>query len=170
MRNACEAVKELAATYGDMNYIFPVHLNPLVREVVYETLGSLSNVYLMEPLDYLDFVNLMAKSYLIITDSGGVQEEGPALGKPILVLREVTERPEAVAYGTVKLVGLSKERILAAAKRLITSPAAYHAMASATNPYGDGRAAWRTVAIIKKYFGYSKRTVSEFRPGRVQGK
>jgi UDP-N-acetylglucosamine 2-epimerase (non-hydrolysing) len=165
MRAACEAVKELAAAYGDMSFVFPVHLNPLVREVVYDTLGSLDNVYLMEPLDYLDFVNLMARSYLIITDSGGVQEEGPALGKPILVLRDVTERPEAVDYGTVKLVGLNKKKILTAAKRLIDNPAAYRAMASATNPYGDGRAAQRTVAVIKKYFGYSKKGISEFIPG-----
>ncbi|HTR80386.1 MAG TPA: UDP-N-acetylglucosamine 2-epimerase (non-hydrolyzing) [Bacteroidota bacterium] len=164
MRNACEAVKELAARYRGMNFIFPVHLNPRVREVVYGVLGSMSNVFLIEPLDYLDFVNLMARSFLIITDSGGVQEEGPSLGKPILVLREVTERPEAVDFGTVKLVGLDKKKILDAAKKLIENKAAYAAMASATNPYGDGRAAQRTVAIIKKYFGYSRSIIREFRP------
>jgi len=170
MRHACEAVRDLAAMHRDMNFIFPVHLNPLVREVVYGTLGSLENVFLLEPLDYLDFVNLMARSYLIITDSGGVQEEGPALGKPILVLRDVTERPEAVAFGTVKLVGLKKARIFAAAQQLIDNSSTYRRMASATNPYGDGRAAKRTVAIIKNYFGLSTKSVPQFRPGRLQSR
>lgn len=164
MRHACEAIKDLAQRYPGINYIFPVHLNPLVREVVYGTLGSLANVYLIEPLDYLDFVNLMARSYLIISDSGGVQEEGPSLGKPILVLREVTERPEAVKFGTVKLVGLDKKKIIAAARTLIDNPAAYAAMATATNPYGDGRASARTVRIIKRFFGFSGNVFHEFKP------
>ena len=164
MRDACNAVKQLAETYPDMNFIFPVHLNPVVREVVYGTLGSFGNVFLIEPLDYMDFVNVMARSYLIITDSGGVQEEGPSLGKPILVLRKVTERPEAVQYGTVKLVGLDKKNIIAAARKLIENKRAYKAMSSATNPYGDGRAAERTVQIIKQYFGFSKKNLLEFRP------
>jgi UDP-N-acetylglucosamine 2-epimerase (non-hydrolysing) len=164
MRDACNAVRTLAETYTAINFIFPVHLNPVVREVVYGTLGSLDNVFLIEPLDYLDFVNLMARSYLIITDSGGVQEEGPSLGKPILVLREVTERPEAVYYGTVKLVGLNGKKIIAAAKRLIENKGAYEKMATATNPYGDGRAAERTVRIIKKYFGVSGNIIHEFKP------
>ncbi|MGA7159858.1 MAG: UDP-N-acetylglucosamine 2-epimerase (non-hydrolyzing) [Bacteroidota bacterium] len=164
MRDACNAVRHLAETYTSINFIFPVHLNPVVREVVYDTLGSLANVFLIEPLDYLDFVNLMARSYLIITDSGGVQEEGPSLGKPILVLREVTERPEAVRFGTVKLVGLDAKKIIAAAKRLIENKAAYEKMASATNPYGDGRASIRTVQAIKKYFGIPGNIVHEFKP------
>ncbi len=167
MRDACSAVRELAETYTDINFIFPVHLNPVVREVVYGTLGSLGNVFLIEPLDYLDFVNLMARSYLIITDSGGVQEEGPSLGKPILVLREVTERPEAVHYGTVKLVGLDEKKIIAAAKKLIESKSAYEKMATATNPYGDGRAAERTVQVIKKYFGLAGNVIHEFKPRQV---
>ena len=164
MRDACSAVRKLAETYADINFIFPVHLNPVVREVVYGTLGSIGNVFLIEPLDYLDFVNLMARSYLIITDSGGVQEEGPSLGKPILVLREVTERPEAVRYGTVKLVGLDEKKIIAAAKKLIDGKTAYQKMAAATNPYGDGRASERTVQVIKKYFGISGKTIHEFKP------
>lgn len=164
MRRACGAVKQLAAIYPEMSFIFPVHLNPAVREVVYDTLGSLSNVFLIEPLDYMDFVNLMAQSYLIITDSGGVQEEGPSLGKPILVLRTVTERPEAVEYGTVKLVGLDQAKIVSTARKLIDSKSAYARMASATNPYGDGHAAERTVEVIKKYFGFSKKAYREFRP------
>ncbi len=164
MLGACRAIKRLTELYPDMNFIFPVHLNPIVREIVQPTLGNISNVHLIEPLDYLDFVNLMAKSYLIITDSGGVQEEGPALGKPVLVLRTVTERPEAVTYGTVKLVGLDEDRIFSTAKKLLNNKAVYNKMASATNPYGDGKAAKRTVAIIKHYFGMTKKLPAEFKP------
>lgn len=164
MLGACRAVKRLAEMYPELNFIFPVHLNPVVREIVQPTLANISNVHLIEPLDYLDFVNLMAKSHLIITDSGGVQEEGPALGKPVLVLRTVTERPEAVAYGTVKLVGLDEDRIFSTAKLLLNNKVAYNKMASATNPYGDGKAASRTVAIIKHYFGMAKKLPVEFKP------
>ena len=164
MRDACRAVKRLAGAYPDMNFIFPVHLNPVVREIVYGTLSSLNNVFLIEPLDYLDFVNLMARSYLIITDSGGVQEEGPSLGKPILVLRTVTERPEAVTYGTVKLVGLDEAKIFSSAKKLIDSKPAYAKMSGAINPYGDGHASVRTVQAIKKYFWFTKKAIHEFRP------
>lgn len=164
MRGACEAVRELAIRYPEINFIFPVHLNPIVREVVYPILDPLKNVQLIEPLDYLDFVNLLAASSLVITDSGGVQEEGPALGKPILVLRTVTERPEAVRYGTVKLVGLDANKIVSSARRLLDNKAAYRKMASAVNPYGDGKAAERTVGIIKNYFGISKHIVKEFSP------
>lgn len=164
MMGACRAVKRLAALYPELNFIFPVHLNPVVREIVQPTLANISNVHLIEPLDYLDFVNLMAKSHLIITDSGGVQEEGPALGKPVLVLRTVTERPEAVAYGTVKLVGLDENRIFSTAKKLLNNKTAYKKMASATNPYGDGKAAKRTVGIMKQYFGMVKALPAEFKP------
>jgi UDP-N-acetylglucosamine 2-epimerase (non-hydrolysing) len=137
----------------------------MVREVVYPVLGGLPNVHLIKPLDYSDFVNIMARSYLIITDSGGVQEEGPSLGKPVLVLREVTERPEAVEYGTAKLVGLNEEKIVRSARKLMDNEKAYKAMATATNPYGDGLAARRTVGIIGRYFGLSKTPVKEFKPG-----
>jgi UDP-N-acetylglucosamine 2-epimerase (non-hydrolysing) len=164
MKGAAEAIRRLALMHPDMEMIFPVHLNPAVREVVYSVLKGVGNVHLIQPLDYLDFVNLMARSFLIITDSGGVQEEAPALGKPVLVLRKVTERPEAVAYGTVKLVGLDQDRIVRTAERLITDPAAYRKMAGATNPYGDGRAAERTVHIIKRHFGFTTRRVKEFVP------
>ncbi len=132
--------------------------------MVNPVLDGVANVHLIEPLDYMDFVNLMARSYLIISDSGGVQEEGPSLGKPVLVLREVTERPEAVSYGTVKLVGLDQETIVRTASKLMNDAAAYRAMASATNPYGDGRAARRTVSFIKNYFGLSRSLEKEFRP------
>ncbi len=164
MESAARAVRRIAERYPGIDLIFPVHLNPVVREVVFRILSGLPNVSLIHPLDYLDFVNLMARSYLIITDSGGVQEEAPSLGKPILVLREVTERPEAVEYGTVRLVGLREERIVSAARKLLDDRRAYDVMASATNPYGDGRAARRTVRIIKRYFGYSRTLPKEFVP------
>ncbi len=164
MLGACRAVKRLAELFPNANFVFPVHLNPVVREIVHPTLGEVPNVFLIEPLDYPDFVNLMAKSHLIITDSGGVQEEGPALGKPVLVLRTVTERPEAVRFGTVKLVGLDEKKIFHTARSLMTNERAYNTMASATNPYGDGHAARRTVGIIKHYFGFSKALPSEFKP------
>ncbi len=164
MEGAARAIRRLAAEIPDLQMVFPVHLNPVVRNVVYPILGGVENVSLIEPLDYLDFVNLTAQSYLIITDSGGVQEEGPALGKPVLVLREVTERPEAVAYGTVKLVGLKEERIYRTARKLLLDKRAYRAMATATNPYGDGKAAARTVHIIRQYFGFTRRKVREFVP------
>lgn len=164
MQGACNAVKRLAKKYPNINFVFPVHLNPIVREIVFNTLSNLKNVFLIAPLDYADFVNFMSKSYLIITDSGGVQEEGPHFGIPILVLRKVTERPEAVKYGTVKLVGLDEEKIFSAAKKLIENRDAYKKMATAVNPYGDGLSSKRTVQIIKNYFGLSKRRVEEFIP------
>jgi UDP-N-acetylglucosamine 2-epimerase (non-hydrolysing) len=164
MKGACNAVKRLALQYPEFNFVFPVHLNPIVKEVVYNTLENLKNVFLIAPLDYSDFVNFMAKTYLIITDSGGVQEEGPHFGVPILVLRKVTERPEAVKFGTVKLVGLDEEVIFKTAKKLIDSQAAYKKMASAVNPYGDGLSSKRTVQIIKNYFNLSNTKVKEFIP------
>mgnify|MGYP002813339925 FL=1 len=164
MTGACEAVKKLARQYPDDRFVFPVHLNPIVREVVYPILGSIKNVVLIEPLPYSDFVNLMARSYLILTDSGGVQEEGPSLGKPILVLRTITERPEAVKSGTVKLVGLDPSRITVTARRLLDNATAYRQMANATNPYGDGHASRRTIKALQHFFGFSKKMPSEFRP------
>ena len=164
MAGACNAVKRLARKYPDFRFVFPVHLNPVVREVVYPILQDLPNVSLIEPLDYLDFVNLMAKSYLLFTDSGGVQEEGPHFGIPILVLRLVTERPEAVNSGTVKLVGLDEENIYNTATTLIENKAEYDKMANAVNPYGDGLSSERTIRIISYYFGMSDATVDEFVP------
>jgi len=164
MESAARAIRRIAEKYPGIDLIFPVHLNPVVRDVVFRILGEVSNVSLIHPLDYLDFVNMMARSYLVITDSGGVQEEAPSLGKPVLVLREVTERPEAVEYGTVRLVGLDEERIVRATQKLLDDRHAYDAMASATNPYGDGLAARRTVRIIKHYFGVSKSLPKTFVP------
>ena len=164
MTGACKAVKDLAQRYPDYRFVFPVHLNPIVRDVVYPILGNIKNVVLIEPLPYSDFVNLMARSHLILTDSGGVQEEGPSLGKPILVLRKVTERPEAVEYGTVRLVGLDPETIISTARTLLDNTKAYQKMAAATNPYGDGHASRRTVQSLEHFFGFTKKKPTEFRP------
>lgn len=164
MEGAASAIKRLAQKYPDFAFIFPVHLNPIVRDAVTPILKDISNVSLIEPLDYLDFVNLMAKSFLILTDSGGVQEEGPHFGVPILVLRYVTERPDAVDYGTVKLVGLDEETIYTTALKLIEDENEYKKMANAVNPYGDGLSSDRTIKIIKNYFGMGNETVNEFNP------
>jgi UDP-N-acetylglucosamine 2-epimerase len=164
MTGACEAVRKLAHRYPDDRFVFPVHLNPIVREVVYPILGRTKNAILVEPLPYSEFVNLMARSYLILTDSGGIQEEGPSLGKPVLVLRKVTERPEAVKYGTVKLVGLDPSKITSTARTLLDDKKAYHRMASATNPYGDGHASRRSIQALEYFFGFSKKNPPEFQP------
>jgi len=164
MEGASKAIRRLALKYPEMEFLFPVHLNPIVRDVVYPILQDIFNVHLIEPLDYLDFVNIMAKSYLIFTDSGGVQEEGPHFGIPILVLRSVTERPDAVNFGTVKLVGLEEENIFKTAVNLIDNKVEYEQMANAINPYGDGLSAFRTIKIIKNYFGFSNEVVEEFVP------
>jgi UDP-N-acetylglucosamine 2-epimerase (non-hydrolysing) len=164
MTGACEAVRELSTRYPEDRFVFPVHLNPLVRDVVHPILRDLDNVLLLEPLPYGEFANLLARSYLVITDSGGIQEEAPSLGKPVLVLRKVTERPEAVQYGTVKLVGLAPSTIIRSARTLLDHSEAYRRMASATNPYGDGHASARTVQTLEHYFGISRRKPSEFQP------
>lgn len=164
MEGAANAVKRLSAKYPDYNFVFPVHLNPVVRDIVYPILQGVGNVSLIEPLDYLDFVNIMSLSHLILTDSGGVQEEGPAFGIPILVLRSVTERPEAVEYGTVKLVGLDEEKIFNTAVELFENAEAYKKMANAVNPYGDGKASDRHIKIISNYFGMTNEKIEEFKP------
>jgi UDP-N-acetylglucosamine 2-epimerase (non-hydrolysing) len=168
MKSACNAIKNIALNYKDYNIIFPVHLNPKVQEVAHSILDNISNVYLIDPLDYLDFVNLMSRSYLILTDSGGVQEEGPHFGIPILVLREVTERPEAVEFGTVKLVGLDEYTIITSADNLLRNEEEYIKMANAINPYGDGVSAKRTIQIIKNYFQISNIPIVEFDPLAVK--
>lgn len=143
----CHALKALA-TRGDTQVVYPVHLNPNVQDPVKRILSDAPNVVLIEPQDYLPFVYLMTRATLIITDSGGVQEEAPSLGKPVLVMRETTERPEAMDAGTVRLVGTDATRILAEANRLLDDATAYELMAKAHNPYGDGRAAQRIASII----------------------
>ena len=144
----CKALKRIATEVPDSEIIYPVHLNPNVQEPVNRVLAGVENVHLIEPLDYLPFVYLMNKSHLILTDSGGIQEEAPSLGKPVLVMRETTERPEAVVAGTVKLVGTDKELIVESVKELLFKEAVYQTMAQAHNPYGDGKASARIVKRI----------------------
>lgn len=146
----CQALKVLSER-PDVQIVYPVHLNPSVQEPVKRILANSKNVHLIEPLDYLPFVYLMSQSYLIITDSGGVQEEAPSLGKPVLVMRDTTERPEAVTAGTVKLVGTDKQKIIDEANNLLDNETAYNAMARAMNPYGDGKAAQRIQKIIQQF-------------------
>ena len=147
----CTAVADLARDHPDWSFVYPVHLNPNVRQPVFEILGGLDNVALIAPLDYLPFVWLMNRADVILTDSGGIQEEAPSLGKPVLVMREVTERPEAVAAGTVRLVGTDRRRIRSEVERLLGDRALYETMARAHNPYGDGKAAARIVAAVSGY-------------------
>ncbi len=148
--NICFALKDLAVAFPGVEVLYPVHLNPNVQEPVRRILGDgeVKNIHLIQPVDYLPFVYLMNRSYLIITDSGGVQEEAPSLGKPVLVMREATERPEAVEAGTVKLVGTSRERIVEEASLLLNDGDVYRRMSLARNPYGDGNAAKRIVGVI----------------------
>lgn len=149
LARVCHAIRHLAETREDVQFLYPVHPNPNVKNVVVPALGSHPRIRLVEPLDYRAFVSAMKQSYFILTDSGGVQEEGPALGKPVLVLRDETERPEAVAAGVVRLVGTDDERIVAEATRLLDEPQHYASMARGVSPYGDGRAAERIVDILR---------------------
>ena len=146
----CEAIKELAIKNPDSHFVYPVHLNPNVQKPVNEILLGLDNVWLIEPLEYEDFVYLLKQSYLVLTDSGGIQEEAPSLGKPVLVMRDVTERPEAVEAGTVKLVGASKTNIISSIDLLLNDEALYTKMSQAHNPYGDGKACDRIVEYIRE--------------------
>ena len=154
-QNICHALADVAERHPEVEILYPVHLNPNVRQPVQDILAArgLSNVHLIEPVDYLPFVYLMNRSHLIITDSGGVQEEAPSLGKPVLVMRETTERPEAVAAGTVKLVGTSRDEIVRQCERLLTDSDAYLAMSRAHNPYGDGQAVARIVNTLQNMQG-----------------
>ena len=147
-----QAVRRLHETLPDIQFIFPIHKNPKVRELAAQILGDLERVHIIEPLDYEPFANVMARVDLILTDSGGVQEEAPALGKPVLVLRDTTERPEAVKAGTVALVGTDENLIYNTALQLLTDEVAYHKMANAVNPYGDGKASGRIMQAIEYYF------------------
>ncbi len=164
MRNIYLALKQVVEEYPDAQVVFPMHKNPQVREVVNRVLGGLDRVHLIEPLDYEPFVNLMARSYLILTDSGGVQEEAPSLGKPVLVLRDTTERPEAVEAGTVQLLGTEREAVYAATANLLRNRLDYTKMANAVNPYGDGLASRRSVEGILFHFGRVGRRPENFVP------
>lgn len=147
--NICQALLEIAARFPDVQLVYPVHLNPNVQRAVQTHLQGMSNITLLPPLEYLPLVQLLKQSTLVLTDSGGLQEEAPGLGKPVLVLREVTERPEGVTAGTVKLVGTDRERIVRETVRLLTEPAEYARMAQAVNPYGDGQASARIVESLR---------------------
>jgi len=145
----CQALLEIARNFQDsVHIIYPVHLNPNIQEPVYRLLGNVQNITLTAPLDYLDLVHIMKASYIVITDSGGIQEEAPGLGKPVLVLRDVTERPEAIQYGTVRLVGADKNKIVRETTKLLQDEKEYQRMARATNPYGDGLASQRIVDAL----------------------
>ena len=148
--NICEAIKKSAIENPEVNYIYPVHLNPDVQSPVMKILKGIKNVYLSEPLDYEPFIYLMKNSYLVLTDSGGIQEEAPSLGKPVLVMREVTERPEAIDAGTVKLVGTEPQKIVKNIQDLLDDSELYNSMSNAHNPYGDGHACDRILEILKK--------------------
>ncbi len=150
MENIFSAIRDIADEFEDVEVVYPVHLNPKVREIADKVLGDSQRVHLIEPLEYQPFVNLMAKSYFIITDSGGMQEEAPSLGKPVLVVRKETERPEAVEAGTVKLAGVDRDTIYSMAKELLSDETAYIRMAKAANPYGDGTACDKIVKILKE--------------------
>ena len=149
-QNICLAITELAQRFPSADFVYPVHLNPNVREPVFNLLGNRPNIHLIDPLGYLPFVAMMNRAKIILTDSGGVQEEAPSLGKPVLVMRDTTERPEAVAMGTVKLVGTDSDAIVTNVSTLMTDRASYEQMANAVNPYGDGRASSRIVDILLK--------------------
>ncbi|MEK3764609.1 non-hydrolyzing UDP-N-acetylglucosamine 2-epimerase [Solibacillus sp. FSL K6-4121] len=151
MRNMFRAIMRLLNEHTDIQVVYPVHMNPAVREVANEILGDNPRVHLIEPLEVFDFHNFAARSYMILTDSGGVQEEAPSLGKPVLVLRDTTERPEGIAAGTLKLAGTDEEVIYSMAKELLTNNKAYEAMAHASNPYGDGFASARIVEALLKF-------------------
>ncbi|MDD3149398.1 MAG: UDP-N-acetylglucosamine 2-epimerase (non-hydrolyzing) [Candidatus Gastranaerophilales bacterium] len=148
LENICNAMIELVKNNNDIQVVYPVHLNPNVRNTVYSMLGGIERIKLIEPLDYAPFASLMKKSYIILTDSGGIQEEAPSLGIPVLVLRETTERPEAIEYGTVKLVGTNKEKIINITQKLLDNSKIYAKMSNAKNPYGDGSAAKKIVKAI----------------------
>ncbi len=152
--NMCRAVKTLAETYPEVDFVYPMHLNPNVRKPIHEVFGAdlsgLGNMFFIEPLEYLSFVFLMEKSFVVLTDSGGIQEEAPGLGKPVLVMRDTTERPEALDAGTVKLVGTDYDKIVSEVSILLTDAKAYERMSRAVNPYGDGRACSRIVNALKQ--------------------
>lgn len=152
--NICNALKEIALRYPDIDIVYPVHLNPNVQKPVYSLLAGIKNIYLIKPLEYLPFVYLLDKCYIVLTDSGGIQEEAPSLGKPVLVMRNTTERPEAVKAGTVKLVGTDKSKIVEWTRRLVENHNVYNKMAKAINPYGDGKACIRILKYLIHNIGF----------------
>ncbi|MGD6850089.1 non-hydrolyzing UDP-N-acetylglucosamine 2-epimerase [Rossellomorea aquimaris] len=164
MRNMFRAIKRLVEEHDDIQVVYPVHLNPAVREVADEVLGDDKRIHLIEPLDVIDFHNFASRAHLILTDSGGVQEEAPSLGVPVLVLRDTTERPEGIEAGTLKLAGNEEENIYKLAKELLTDSDAHSKMSKATNPYGDGQASYRISQAIRYHFGHLDERPKSFDP------
>lgn len=162
MRHIYKALRRIIDEVADTEIVFPVHRNPLVRQVVEEELAGVDRIHLIDPMEYEPFANLMSLSSLVLTDSGGIQEEAPSLGKPVLVLRDTTERPEAVEAGTVRLIGTDKDVVYEETKRLLTNQQAYDAMSNAVNPYGDGKASQRIVQAILHTFGGASDKPEEF--------
>jgi len=152
IKNICEALKKIIGMYKDIEIVYPVHLNPNVRNTVFRILDNTERIYLIDPVNYIELISLMKLSYLILTDSGGIQEEAPVLGKPVLVMRDSTERPEGIEAGVARLVGTDPYKIVSSVTELIENEDAYKAMAQAKSPYGDGKAAQRIVNIIAEYF------------------
>ena len=150
MRNMFRAIRRVMDEHPDVKAIYPIHMNPIVRKTANEILGGDERIHIIEPLDVLDFHNFQARSYLILTDSGGIQEEAPSLGKPVLVMRDTTERPEGIQAGTLKLVGTEEEAIYKSFKELLENDESYEKMAHASNPYGDGKACQRIADILEK--------------------
>ena len=151
MRNMFQALKRIVENFPDVKVIYPIHKNPTVRDIAEEILTGIERIRMIEPLDVIDFHNFMARSYMILTDSGGVQEEAPSLGKPVLVMRDTTERPEGVEAGTLKLVGTQESKIYEEAGRLLSDEKEYQMMSRSVNPYGDGHASERIVKIILQH-------------------
>ncbi|KQO76272.1 UDP-N-acetylglucosamine 2-epimerase (non-hydrolyzing) [Rhizobium sp. Leaf262] len=166
MAQTARAIARLAIMFPDVSFVLPAHLNPAVRSVLLPPLAGLNNVLITEPLVYCDFINAMRNCSIVLTDSGGVQEEAPTFGKPVLVMRDTTERPEAVSAGTVRLIGTDEGRIVEEVANLLVDPIAYQAMARAINPYGDGKAAQRAVQAIDHFFGIGERP-AEFGSGPI---
>ncbi len=162
LKNIFRAISKIARQNKMVHILYPVHPNPNVSGVAKQMLGGIDNIKLVKPLDYLSLVSIMAHSYIILTDSGGIQEEAPTFGKPVLILREKTERPEALMYGTARLVGTDKAMIVAETQRLLSSPGEYRKLTRKTNPFGDGKAASRVVGFLKHYYGFSARIPKEF--------
>ncbi|MBI0107549.1 UDP-N-acetylglucosamine 2-epimerase (non-hydrolyzing) [Lactobacillus sp. W8089] len=163
MRQVFRAIRDVVQAYSDVEVIYPVHLNPVVQKTAQEILGKQKRIHLIEPLDVLDFHNLIDRSYFIMSDSGGVQEEAPALKKPVLVLRDTTERPEGVQAGTLKLVGTHYDRVKNEMEQLLNDPKEYQSMAQAKNPYGDGQASQRICAALRYYFQQTKKRPLDFK-------
>lgn len=166
MRHVYKALKDIVNEFDDVEIVFPVHKNPKVREVVNEELGNIEAVHLIDPLDYEPFANLMHRAFLVLTDSGGIQEEAPSLGKPVLVLRDTTERPEAVKAGTVKLIGTERQKVYEETKYLLTDHDEYQCMANTCNPYGDGKASKRIIEAILYHYGLSQEKPDSFIAGK----